>query len=162
MCPFAYYLFYFIIVINVFHNLRYFTLCPQAPLDHTSDKSLLDANFEPGKKNFLHLTDKDGEQPQIMLVNYLESPLFIIFVHCHLLLGKQFSKRRRRDMFYNLCIINYFSILCWLVISVYVHMVTLDIHSTIVCLFSLLPCWKHRLPSSNHQDIRDRGRSRIS
>ena len=38
-----------------------------APLDHTSDKSLLDANFEPGKKNFLHLTDKDGEQPQILL-----------------------------------------------------------------------------------------------
>uniref|UniRef100_A0A2K5SC67 Ubiquitin carboxyl-terminal hydrolase 47 n=1 Tax=Cebus imitator TaxID=2715852 RepID=A0A2K5SC67_CEBIM len=37
------------------------------PLDHTSDKSLLDANFEPGKKNFLHLTDKDGEQPQILL-----------------------------------------------------------------------------------------------
>uniref|UniRef100_A0A8C0SZG0 Ubiquitin carboxyl-terminal hydrolase 47 n=1 Tax=Canis lupus familiaris TaxID=9615 RepID=A0A8C0SZG0_CANLF len=35
--------------------------------DHTSDKSLLDANFEPGKKNFLHLTDKDGEQPQILL-----------------------------------------------------------------------------------------------
>ncbi|XP_040845044.1 ubiquitin carboxyl-terminal hydrolase 47 isoform X8 [Ochotona curzoniae] len=38
-----------------------------APLDHTSEKSLLDANFEPGKKNFLHLTDKDGEQPQILL-----------------------------------------------------------------------------------------------
>ncbi|XP_006865884.1 PREDICTED: ubiquitin carboxyl-terminal hydrolase 47 [Chrysochloris asiatica] len=37
------------------------------PLDHTSDKSLLDASFEPGKKNFLHLTDKDGEQPQILL-----------------------------------------------------------------------------------------------
>eukprot|EP00069_Balaena_mysticetus_P002251 bmy_04022T0 len=33
-----------------------------APLDHTSDKSLLDANFEPGKKNFLHLTDKDAWQ----------------------------------------------------------------------------------------------------
>ncbi|MEJ1273964.1 ubiquitin specific peptidase 47 [Cricetulus griseus] len=37
------------------------------PLDHTNDKSLLEANFEPGKKNFLHLTDKDGEQPQMML-----------------------------------------------------------------------------------------------
>ncbi|XP_068947330.1 ubiquitin carboxyl-terminal hydrolase 47 isoform X4 [Petaurus breviceps papuanus] len=36
------------------------------PLDHTSEKSLLDTNFEPGKKNFLHLTDKDGEQPQIV------------------------------------------------------------------------------------------------
>ncbi|XP_020857634.1 ubiquitin carboxyl-terminal hydrolase 47 isoform X3 [Phascolarctos cinereus] len=37
-----------------------------APLDNTSEKSLLDTNFEPGKKNFLHLTDKDGEQPQIV------------------------------------------------------------------------------------------------
>ncbi|XP_074086422.1 ubiquitin carboxyl-terminal hydrolase 47 isoform X2 [Macrotis lagotis] len=37
-----------------------------APLDHTSEKSLLDTNFEAGKKNFLHLTDKDGEQPQIV------------------------------------------------------------------------------------------------
>ncbi|XP_074132885.1 ubiquitin carboxyl-terminal hydrolase 47 isoform X5 [Sminthopsis crassicaudata] len=36
------------------------------PLDHTSEKSLLDTNFESGKKNFLHLTDKDGEQPQIV------------------------------------------------------------------------------------------------
>ena len=69
-------------------------------MDHNSDKSLLDANFEPGKKNFLHLTDKDGEQPQILLVNYLESPVFVIFVHCHLLFVKQFSKRERRDVFY--------------------------------------------------------------
>ncbi|XP_028914992.1 ubiquitin carboxyl-terminal hydrolase 47 isoform X3 [Ornithorhynchus anatinus] len=38
------------------------------PLDHTSERSLLDNNFEPGKKNFLHLTDKEGEQPQIMSV----------------------------------------------------------------------------------------------
>lgn len=77
-------------------------------MDHTSDKSLLDANFEPGKKNFLHLTDKDGEQPQILLVNYLESPIFIILGHCHLLLRKQFSKGRRKDMICDLCIINYF------------------------------------------------------
>ncbi|XP_032079360.1 ubiquitin carboxyl-terminal hydrolase 47 isoform X3 [Thamnophis elegans] len=35
------------------------------PLDHLSDKSVVDAGFEPGKKNFLHLTDKDGEQPQV-------------------------------------------------------------------------------------------------
>ncbi|MBN3279826.1 UBP47 hydrolase, partial [Polyodon spathula] len=32
--------------------------------DH-SDKSLSESGFEAGKKNFLHLTDKDGEQPQI-------------------------------------------------------------------------------------------------
>uniref|UniRef100_A0A8D0G9B7 Ubiquitin carboxyl-terminal hydrolase 47 n=1 Tax=Sphenodon punctatus TaxID=8508 RepID=A0A8D0G9B7_SPHPU len=36
------------------------------PLDQTGDKTVLDAGFEPGKKNFLHLTDKDGEQPHIM------------------------------------------------------------------------------------------------
>ncbi|NXX62883.1 UBP47 hydrolase, partial [Scopus umbretta] len=36
------------------------------PIDQNSDKTLLDAGFEPGKKNFLHLTDKDGEQPHIM------------------------------------------------------------------------------------------------
>ncbi|XP_078240066.1 ubiquitin carboxyl-terminal hydrolase 47 isoform X4 [Pogona vitticeps] len=37
------------------------------PLDQSSDKSVVDAGFESGKKNFLHLTDKDGEQPQIAL-----------------------------------------------------------------------------------------------
>uniref|UniRef100_A0A8C3A865 Ubiquitin carboxyl-terminal hydrolase 47 n=1 Tax=Cyclopterus lumpus TaxID=8103 RepID=A0A8C3A865_CYCLU len=37
-----------------------------APLDHSSTMSLSDSSFEPGgKKNFLQLTDKDGEQPQI-------------------------------------------------------------------------------------------------
>uniref|UniRef100_A0A452HJY8 Ubiquitin carboxyl-terminal hydrolase 47 n=3 Tax=Gopherus agassizii TaxID=38772 RepID=A0A452HJY8_9SAUR len=36
------------------------------PLDQTSDKSILEARFEVGKKNFLRLTDKDGEQPHIM------------------------------------------------------------------------------------------------
>uniref|UniRef100_A0A671XKJ1 Ubiquitin carboxyl-terminal hydrolase 47 n=1 Tax=Sparus aurata TaxID=8175 RepID=A0A671XKJ1_SPAAU len=40
-----------------------------APLDHSSEMSLLDSGFEPGgKKNFLQLTDKDGEQPQIASV----------------------------------------------------------------------------------------------
>ncbi|MEQ2306268.1 Ubiquitin carboxyl-terminal hydrolase 47, partial [Ameca splendens] len=35
------------------------------PLQHNSEMSLSDSGFEPGgKKNFLHLTDKDGEQPQ--------------------------------------------------------------------------------------------------
>nr|XP_060622877.1 ubiquitin carboxyl-terminal hydrolase 47 isoform X3 [Anolis sagrei ordinatus] len=37
------------------------------PLDQSSDKSVVNAGFESGKKNFLHLTDKDGEQPQIAL-----------------------------------------------------------------------------------------------
>ncbi|NXS94010.1 UBP47 hydrolase, partial [Jacana jacana] len=37
-----------------------------SPIDQSSDKTILDAGFEPGKKNFLHLTDKDGEQPHIM------------------------------------------------------------------------------------------------
>uniref|UniRef100_H3AQ70 Ubiquitin carboxyl-terminal hydrolase 47 n=1 Tax=Latimeria chalumnae TaxID=7897 RepID=H3AQ70_LATCH len=37
-----------------------------SPLDHTSDKSLIDAGFESGKKNFLQLTDKNGEQPQLV------------------------------------------------------------------------------------------------
>ena len=155
MCLFTYYLFYFIIIINVSHNLRYLILCLQAPLDHTSDKSLLDANFEPGKKNFLHLTDKDGEQPQILLVNSLERPVVIIFVHCHLLLGKQFSKGRRRDVFCNLCIINYFSVFCWLVIGIYVNMVTLGVHSTLFVY--IVSCH-----TENHHQNRDGDGSRIS
>uniref|UniRef100_A0AAX7U840 Ubiquitin carboxyl-terminal hydrolase 47 n=1 Tax=Astatotilapia calliptera TaxID=8154 RepID=A0AAX7U840_ASTCA len=37
-----------------------------APLDHSSEMSLSESGFEPGgKRNFLQLTDKDGEQPQI-------------------------------------------------------------------------------------------------
>ncbi|MEE6498819.1 hypothetical protein FKM82_003239 [Ascaphus truei] len=34
-------------------------------LDPSRDSSLEDAGFEAGKKNFLHLTDKNGEQPQL-------------------------------------------------------------------------------------------------
>uniref|UniRef100_A0A8C4I497 Ubiquitin carboxyl-terminal hydrolase 47 n=1 Tax=Dicentrarchus labrax TaxID=13489 RepID=A0A8C4I497_DICLA len=37
-----------------------------APLDHSSEMFLSDSGFEPGgKRNFLQLTDKDGEQPQV-------------------------------------------------------------------------------------------------
>ncbi|TRY93266.1 hypothetical protein DNTS_021645 [Danionella cerebrum] len=36
-----------------------------APLDPASEMSLVMSSFEPGKRNFLQLTDKDGEQPQI-------------------------------------------------------------------------------------------------
>ncbi|KYO22018.1 ubiquitin carboxyl-terminal hydrolase 47 isoform D [Alligator mississippiensis] len=42
------------------------SVADMTPLEQSSDKSILDAGFEPGKKNFLHLTDKDGEQPHIM------------------------------------------------------------------------------------------------
>uniref|UniRef100_A0A8C8LTI4 USP domain-containing protein n=1 Tax=Oncorhynchus tshawytscha TaxID=74940 RepID=A0A8C8LTI4_ONCTS len=34
-------------------------------LDPSSEMSLTEFGFEPGKRNFLQLTDKDGEQPQI-------------------------------------------------------------------------------------------------
>uniref|UniRef100_A0A8C8FTU7 Ubiquitin carboxyl-terminal hydrolase 47 n=1 Tax=Oncorhynchus tshawytscha TaxID=74940 RepID=A0A8C8FTU7_ONCTS len=37
-------------------------------LDPSSEMSLTEFGFEPGKRNFLQLTDKDGEQPQIASV----------------------------------------------------------------------------------------------
>lgn len=47
-----------------------YALSLQAPLDHNSEMSLTDSQFEPGgKRNFLQLTDKDGEQPQIASVS---------------------------------------------------------------------------------------------
>ncbi|XP_043938661.1 ubiquitin carboxyl-terminal hydrolase 47 [Protopterus annectens] len=36
------------------------------PLDHKSEQDLVKAGFEAGRKNFLQLTDKDGEQPQVI------------------------------------------------------------------------------------------------
>uniref|UniRef100_A0A672LVM0 Ubiquitin carboxyl-terminal hydrolase 47 n=1 Tax=Sinocyclocheilus grahami TaxID=75366 RepID=A0A672LVM0_SINGR len=39
-----------------------------APLDQASEMSLVLSGFEAGKRNFLQLTDKDGEQPQITSV----------------------------------------------------------------------------------------------
>uniref|UniRef100_A0A671Q5E2 Ubiquitin carboxyl-terminal hydrolase 47 n=1 Tax=Sinocyclocheilus anshuiensis TaxID=1608454 RepID=A0A671Q5E2_9TELE len=39
-----------------------------APLDQASEMSLVLSGFEAGKRNFLQLTDKDGEQPQIASV----------------------------------------------------------------------------------------------
>ncbi|XP_063043882.1 ubiquitin carboxyl-terminal hydrolase 47 isoform X3 [Engraulis encrasicolus] len=36
-----------------------------APLDQSSEVSLVDSGFQAGKKNFLQLVDKDGEQPQV-------------------------------------------------------------------------------------------------
>ncbi|XP_077482778.1 ubiquitin carboxyl-terminal hydrolase 47 [Stigmatopora argus] len=36
------------------------------PLEHSEDVSLLDSGFQPGgKRNFLQITDKDGEQPRV-------------------------------------------------------------------------------------------------
>ncbi|KAJ3593031.1 hypothetical protein NHX12_005369 [Muraenolepis orangiensis] len=35
------------------------------PLDQSSEMTLSESGFEAGKRNFLQLTDKDGEQPQI-------------------------------------------------------------------------------------------------
>uniref|UniRef100_A0A672LSQ4 Ubiquitin carboxyl-terminal hydrolase 47 n=1 Tax=Sinocyclocheilus grahami TaxID=75366 RepID=A0A672LSQ4_SINGR len=40
----------------------------KAPLDQASEMSLVLSGFEAGKRNFLQLTDKDGEQPQITSV----------------------------------------------------------------------------------------------
>lgn len=43
---------------------------PKAPLDQAGEMSLVLSGFEAGKKNFLQLTDKDGEQPQIASVSH--------------------------------------------------------------------------------------------
>uniref|UniRef100_A0A8C1K5R9 Ubiquitin carboxyl-terminal hydrolase 47 n=1 Tax=Cyprinus carpio TaxID=7962 RepID=A0A8C1K5R9_CYPCA len=40
-----------------------------APLDQASEMSLVLSGFEAGKRNFMQLTDKEGEQPQIASVN---------------------------------------------------------------------------------------------
>lgn len=52
----------------------------QTLLNQSSEKSVVESGFEPGKKNFLHLTDKDGEQPQIVLVRISESYQDILFL----------------------------------------------------------------------------------
>uniref|UniRef100_A0A667ZHR0 Ubiquitin carboxyl-terminal hydrolase 47 n=1 Tax=Myripristis murdjan TaxID=586833 RepID=A0A667ZHR0_9TELE len=51
-------------VIGTF-DLAWGNTSDMAPLDHSSEMSLSESGFEPGKRNFLQLTDKDGEQPQI-------------------------------------------------------------------------------------------------
>lgn len=54
----------------------------KAPLEHSSEMSLSDSGFEPGgKKNFLQLVDKDGEQPQIASVRGLkQSNCLMVFL----------------------------------------------------------------------------------
>lgn len=55
-------------------------LCVQAPLDHSSDAALSDSGFESGgKRNFLHITDKDGEQPQCASVSESNRRRFLEF-----------------------------------------------------------------------------------
>uniref|UniRef100_A0A6Q2XPH8 Ubiquitin carboxyl-terminal hydrolase 47 n=1 Tax=Esox lucius TaxID=8010 RepID=A0A6Q2XPH8_ESOLU len=45
------------------------SLAKTAPLDLSSEMSLTESGFEAGKRNFLQLTDKDGEQPQLASVD---------------------------------------------------------------------------------------------
>uniref|UniRef100_A0A7N8XY04 Ubiquitin carboxyl-terminal hydrolase 47 n=1 Tax=Mastacembelus armatus TaxID=205130 RepID=A0A7N8XY04_9TELE len=55
--------------VNDTFDLAWGNTLDMAPLDHNSEMSLSDSGFEPGgKRNFLQLTDKDGEQPQIVSV----------------------------------------------------------------------------------------------
>ncbi|KAL1007232.1 hypothetical protein UPYG_G00083780 [Umbra pygmaea] len=51
-------------VCGTFH-LAWGNTADMAPLDPSSDMSLTESGFQAGKRNFLQLTDKDGEQPQI-------------------------------------------------------------------------------------------------
>ncbi|XP_039605834.1 ubiquitin carboxyl-terminal hydrolase 47 isoform X1 [Polypterus senegalus] len=51
--------------INGTFDLIWGSVTNMAPLDYNNERTLTEAGFEPGKKNFLHLTDKDGEQPQV-------------------------------------------------------------------------------------------------
>ncbi|XP_072516804.1 ubiquitin carboxyl-terminal hydrolase 47 isoform X3 [Salminus brasiliensis] len=51
--------------VNGTFELAWGNVVDTAPLDQASEMSLVESGFEPGKRNFLQLTDKDGEQPQI-------------------------------------------------------------------------------------------------
>ncbi|XP_036441883.1 ubiquitin carboxyl-terminal hydrolase 47 isoform X3 [Colossoma macropomum] len=51
--------------VNGTFELAWGNLSDVAPLDQASEMSLVESGFEPGKRNFLQLSDKDGEQPQI-------------------------------------------------------------------------------------------------
>ncbi|XP_061599210.1 ubiquitin carboxyl-terminal hydrolase 47 isoform X4 [Cololabis saira] len=52
--------------VNGTFDLAWGNALDMAPLERSSDMTLSDSGFEPGgKRNFLQLTDKDGEQPQI-------------------------------------------------------------------------------------------------
>ncbi|XP_066503278.1 ubiquitin carboxyl-terminal hydrolase 47 [Hoplias malabaricus] len=51
--------------VNGTFELAWGHLVEVTPLDQASVKSLVESGFEAGKRNFLQLRDKDGEQPQI-------------------------------------------------------------------------------------------------
>lgn len=76
------------VVLIVFHYLSLFILAYlsffppsvsnlhlKAPLDQASEMSLVLSGFEAGKRNFMQLTDKEGEQPQIASVSHHISSL---------------------------------------------------------------------------------------
>ncbi|KAK0135371.1 Ubiquitin carboxyl-terminal hydrolase 47 [Merluccius polli] len=51
-------------VISTF-DLTWGNISDMTPLDQSSEMTLSESGFEAGKRNFLQLTDKDGEQPQM-------------------------------------------------------------------------------------------------
>uniref|UniRef100_A0AAY4BHH6 Ubiquitin carboxyl-terminal hydrolase 47 n=1 Tax=Denticeps clupeoides TaxID=299321 RepID=A0AAY4BHH6_9TELE len=51
--------------VNGSFDLAWGCLINTAPLDQTSEMTLVESGFEAGKRNFLQLMDKEGEQPQI-------------------------------------------------------------------------------------------------
>lgn len=71
----------------------------KTPLEHNSEMSLSDSGFEPGKKNFLQLTDKDGEQPQVASVSYTifrkNVPYLLSMLNLHSLLKSTNVKRTK-------------------------------------------------------------------
>uniref|UniRef100_A0A8C9U9M2 Ubiquitin carboxyl-terminal hydrolase 47 n=1 Tax=Scleropages formosus TaxID=113540 RepID=A0A8C9U9M2_SCLFO len=55
--------------VNGSFHLAWGNMTDMVVLDQSSEMPLSDSGFEPGKKNFLQLTDKDGEQPQLASVS---------------------------------------------------------------------------------------------
>ncbi|XP_026868711.2 ubiquitin carboxyl-terminal hydrolase 47 isoform X3 [Electrophorus electricus] len=55
--------------VNGTFELAWGNVVEMAPLDQASEMSLVESGFDAGKRNFLQLTDKDGEQPQIASVS---------------------------------------------------------------------------------------------
>ncbi|KAG7283719.1 hypothetical protein CRUP_034343, partial [Coryphaenoides rupestris] len=47
-------------------DLAWGNISDMTTLEQSSDMTLSESGFEAGKKNFLQLTDKDGEQPQMV------------------------------------------------------------------------------------------------
>ena len=67
----------------------------KAPLEHNSEMSLSDSGFEPGgKRNFLQLTDKDGEQPQIVSVSETQNELNEVLISWH-----NNEKKKKKNVF---------------------------------------------------------------